>query len=315
MIPVFLSADNNYAPYLCVVVKSVCENTKSDLNFCILDGGISDYYKSILKNICLQYKNTTIEFINSDSINPYSASHIKTYLPKAALYRLLIPNLKPQFDKALYLDVDSIVNLDVEELFNHDIDDYILGAIYEEYQEKYHSCCTKRKLGIDLKHKYFNSGVLLINCKKWHEDNIAQKLEDIYHKYKSKLFFLDQDLLNILSANNNYYMLDKKYNYLIQNQENNKDEYYNTENPNIICHYDGPIKPWHFLPDLKTEVIPYIDIWWKYAKETDCYNELIDKCIYKDFALIRVARAIKAHQKLRGHKVEQIFEEYERQQV
>lgn len=309
-IPVFLSADNNYAPYLCVVIKSVCENTKSSLNFFILDGGIDDSSKEMVENVCSQYNNTSVEFINPDSINIFRDCRVKAYMSKSAFFRLLIPNLKPQFDKVLYLDVDLFVNLDIEELFNQNLGDYIIGAVYEECNEKYHSYCTKKSLGIDMKHKYFNSGVLLINCKKWRENNITQKLKDTYDKIKDRMPYHDQDLLNYYFSTNNYCMLDKRFNYIIQN-------YYvedsNTENPNIICHYDGPMKPWQFSSDLKTDVLCYKDIWWKYAKQTDCYNIIKDKCIYIDSVSLRIVIATKAHLMMTRHKLEQIFKEKEKQ--
>ncbi len=300
MIPVFLSADNKYAPYLCVVIKSVCQNTNSNIDFFILDGEIDDSYKNMVKDVCSHYKKASVEFINPDSINIFRDCAVRNHISKTAFYRLLIPNLKPQFDKILYLDVDLIVNLDIEELFNQDIGDYIIGASYEECNEDYHTLCTKKSLGIDMKHKYFNSGVLLINCKKWRENNITQKLKDTYDEVKDRMIFHDQDLLNYLFSVNNYFLLDKKFNHFIQDSV--------VENSKEIIHFDASMKPWQFLPEIETDLMECKNLWWKTAQSTGYIDLLKEKCIYKDEITLRVARAAKAHQKMNKQKLVQMMQ-------
>lgn len=41
-IPVFLASDDNYAPFLATTAYSVLSNTKSFIDFYVLDGGITD---------------------------------------------------------------------------------------------------------------------------------------------------------------------------------------------------------------------------------------------------------------------------------
>ena len=267
MIPIFLSSDNNYAPYLAVTIKSICENTKSNIIFYILDCGIEGTSKTKIIEMVSQYKDTAIEFINPAEQNIFSECRVRNHLSSAAYVRLLIPQLKPQIDKAIYLDVDIIVNLDIAELYAQNINGHVIGSPFGECAV-YHNygILTKKTLGIDLEHNYFCSGVLLIDCKKWRENNITQKLKDIYDEYKDRMVHNDQDLLNILFSINKYSSLDTKFNYIIQ--------YSPTKNPNVIYHYDGPTKPWHFPPNMKTNVIKYIDIWWDYAKRTPFYEEL-----------------------------------------
>lgn len=275
MIPVFLSSDNNYAPYLAVVLKSICENTKSSIDFYILDCGIEDSLKNIITELVSQYAGDTVEFINTTEHNIFSECQERGHVTRAAFTRLLFPYLKPQIDKAVYLDVDLIVNLDIAELYNQNIDDYIIGAVFGNCDKYYnHDIQTKKALDIDMEHDYFGSGVMVINCKKWRENNITQKLKDIYDKYEDKMIHNDQDILNIMFSNNKYYKLDKNFNYIVQ--------YPYTENPNVIYHYDGPSKPWLYLPNLDAKSINYIDIWWDYAKSTECYELIKEKCIYRN---------------------------------
>ena len=43
-IPIFLSSDNNYAPFVATTIASICDNTKSFCDFYILDGGIEEVF-------------------------------------------------------------------------------------------------------------------------------------------------------------------------------------------------------------------------------------------------------------------------------
>lgn len=296
MIPIFLSSDFIYSPYLAVVIKSVCENTNSSINFYILDCGIGNTFKKILTNLVSQY-NDTIEFINPAPQNIFNECRAINHISKAAYIRLLIPDLKPDIDKAIYLDVDIVFNTDIAELFNQDLKDYIIGAVYGDSDEYYYyDILTKKTLGIDIKHHYFNSGVLLIDCKKWRENNITQKLNETYDRYNSRMMHHDQDLLNILFSTNNYFHLNIKFN----STANNISE----TNLNAIYHYIGAVKPWQFSPDLSTELIKNKEIWWYYAKKTDCFELIKDRCIYEDSNSLRMARVKKAHGKIILQKIE-----------
>ena len=301
MIPIFLSSDSNYAPYLMVVIKSVCENTKSNIKFYILDDGIEDSIKEVLRNQIANYGNCDIEFISVEFPNIFSDCIVVRYLSKTAYVRLLIPDLKPELDKIIYLDIDLVVNMDIAELFNQDLDEYIIGAEYEEHSEEYHSVVSKKNLGLDEKHKYFNSGVLLIDCEKWRKNNITNILKDAYIRCVKGMTYHDQDLLNIVFSPNKYLSLDKKFNYFSINSY--------TENKNMIIHYAGDFKAWQFLPDLKTDIISYKDIWWKYAKDTEYFETIKSKCIYKDEISLRVARAKNAHILLNMSKVKQMYKQ------
>ena len=65
-IPIFLSSDNNYAPYVATTIASICDNTKSFCDFYILDGGISKENQEKIYVLKEKFNNFSIEFINID---------------------------------------------------------------------------------------------------------------------------------------------------------------------------------------------------------------------------------------------------------
>jgi len=57
-IPIFLSSDNNYAPFVATTIASICDNTKSFCDFYILDGGIEEENKEKIFTFIEMLKKT-----------------------------------------------------------------------------------------------------------------------------------------------------------------------------------------------------------------------------------------------------------------
>jgi lipopolysaccharide biosynthesis glycosyltransferase len=130
IIPVVLSADNNYAPQMYVTMLSTLKNANK--NTC--------YYFHLLipSNFEQRYKDEIVKFVNKydckitfiDMGTKLFGVMIPGNFPLAASYRLMAPGLLPNFDKCLYMDVDVIVYYDLADLYNNtDLGDcYIAGV-------------------------------------------------------------------------------------------------------------------------------------------------------------------------------------------
>ncbi|MCR5265337.1 MAG: glycosyltransferase family 8 protein [Cyanobacteria bacterium RUI128] len=169
----------------------------------------------------------------------------------SALYRLRLPSLT-DVDKIVYLDSDVVILDDISKLWNYDIENYLVGAV----EDKYSDLMTCRA---DLRDDeiYFNSGVMLMNLKKFREEKLEEK---IFDKLKeSGNDYSDQDVLNYICQNRVLY-LPLKYNLMLTTDDPNafpkrKDEYAQALNQPVILHYS--IKPW-ILP------VQHSEHWRKY---------------------------------------------------
>ena len=66
---------------------------------------------------------------------------------------------------------------------------------------------------LDLKNKkYFNAGVMVIDFKKWINNNLSEKLISKMEQIYANIFFWDQDVLNAY-FDGDYIELDEKYNF------------------------------------------------------------------------------------------------------
>lgn len=296
-IPVFLASDDNYAPFVASTIASICDNTKSFIDFYILSDGITLENQDIIRSMQKDFPNFSIEFLPIDAQKLFKNFTTAKSITLSTYNRFLIPQLKPDIDRALYSDVDVIVLGDIAEMYNEDLNGYILGAIWEEYAEKNDNIKRRNALGLSQEHKYFSAGNLLIDCKKWREENITEKLFEIEKNYRDKLLYADQDVMNIC-FDNNYQPLPKRYCYIFQ------DFFFYKEHDDILIrHYNGPIKPWRISPDIKTSLIPNIDDFWFYAKKTPYHEQIYKKTQNKteqDILLrkLRIEHAVNS-QKLR----------------
>jgi lipopolysaccharide biosynthesis glycosyltransferase len=273
---VVCAADNNYAMQLAVTMRSALENLKGKrkIIFFIIDGGITDLNKQkILKSLILE--KCAVEFVSiSDSLlkdieevhKPMKSMDRKTkadYVSIASFYRLLIPELLPnEFEKAIYLDCDLVVNGDLENLWQIDLkENYVLAA--QDTWIPYISSSTGKlnyqELGIASDSKYFNAGVLVINLKKWRNDKISTTAMKYFKQNLEHIGWYDQGLLNALLVNQ-WGQLDPKWNFNATSfYDYSSGDYFSWEDSerlfpedvynNLVCnpcivHFVSEKKPW-----------------------------------------------------------------------
>ena len=290
-VPVIFATDENFIPYLYVTIQSLIDNSnkKNNYDIVILYEKVSEYKQRQFKN--LESNNISIRFVNmSNYMEKHSDSWYTHWRYSSAVYyRFFITKLFEKYDKVLYLDSDIIINFDITELYNIDLGDNYLGAIQDISQqmkdysyEKYREKILKIK-----REEYFNAGILCFNLKKLKEFDFTKKCIETLIKLE-KPIFQDQDVLNYI-CNGNVKYLDFSYNllwncinYHKDAKERIKPSIYNDyikswQNPKII-HYAGNYKPWE-KPHLS-----YAEYFWKYARKTPYYEELLYKHSGKDSA-------------------------------
>lgn len=89
-------------------------------------------------------------------------TNVWTYM---CLMRTAFPNMFPQYDKILSLDIDVVITEDVGCLWDIDLDDYYFAGVPEEGRVK--------ESGDDI---YANFGVIMMNLKKLRDDGLGDKL-------------------------------------------------------------------------------------------------------------------------------------------
>lgn len=268
-IPIFFATDNNYISCVSVAIYSLAKNSSSNNNYriIILHTGLDEKSKNNLKE--LEKDNVKISFENiKEKISKTEKDlslRLRDYYSTSIFYRMFIPTLFPEYEKAIYLDSDVIINDDIAKMFEIDLKDNLVGAVTDQVVNnsdifiKY----SQVALGIEAKN-YFNSGILLLNLREFRKSKIEEKFIYLLTKYNLDTIAPDQDYLNILCKDRVVYLpetWDKMADY---------GEEIEASKVHII-HFNMFKKPWHY------KEIPYSDVFWEYAKQTPYYEELMSQ--------------------------------------
>ena len=174
---------------------------------------------------------------------------------KAMYYRLSIPYILKDADKAIYLDGDTLVRHDLQEMYDIDLGDNYVGGVIDPSYDRVHFL---KKFNNKVE-KYICSGVLLMNCKAWREDTaIYTKIMELCKNIQENKFnFPDQDVINTVCGGKIKKLPFKfmRFNMWgnIENEYDkneyakkfySKEEFLEGRNNPVIMHFFYP-KPWN----------------------------------------------------------------------
>lgn len=266
IIPIFYACDDAFVKFTVVSIRSLIDNSDKSRNYCIyiLNGDISQEMKDEVYK--LQNDNYKIEFINVQSqfkkIN--TALPLRDYYSKTTYYRMFIAEMFPEYDKAIYVDSDTVVVGDIAELYDTDIGDNYVGACHEQVmiQTEVYGNYVEKVMGID-RNNYFNAGFLLINCKAFRDNNVLEQFIKLLSVY-TFVVTQDEDYLNVICHNKVFWLSDgwntEVYGNIPVKEQDIK-----------LIHYIMVSKPWHYK-DCRLQ-----DYFWKYAKNTSVYPLILDE--------------------------------------
>ena len=174
-----LGADINYLDKVETVIKSVSVHNR-EVKFYVFNDDLPSEWFLLMRN--------RLKVIGSEIVNVKKTVHNLRdfYLPNAilsyaAFFRYFIADEVIE-DKVLYLDSDTIVNTKLDDLFFLDLQGYAIAAVQDFDQSGWLTT--------------FNSGVMVIDAKKWRENRLTQSLLELTAKHHEHVYG-DQGILNM----------------------------------------------------------------------------------------------------------------------
>ena len=263
-IPVFYACDDAFVKYTIVSLYSMMRHASKEYHYMvhILNTGITDEMKA--KVLALQNEEFSVSF---EDVTPYLDSiadrlPIRDYYSKTTYYRFFIAEMFPEYDKAIYIDSDTVVQGDISELYQTDIKDAYVGACHDQVmvQVDEYGTYAEKVVGVS-RYNFFNAGMLLINCRQFRMHFVLDKFIQYLHTY-TFVVTQDEDYLNLI-CKDHVYWLDQRWNTEIFGEIP-----YPIEEAKIL-HYIMTSKPWHYR-DCR-----FGEIFWQYAAETAVYREML----------------------------------------
>ncbi|MDR1923779.1 MAG: glycosyltransferase family 8 protein [Planctomycetaceae bacterium] len=268
MIDVAIASDWNYLPHAGTLIRSLCDNNRNNdlrIHLLTMDSRVVDdellgrFFGSIVSDRV----SAKVHFV--DANNPFITRIPKdgAITNKSAYLRFLASDLI-EADKVLYLDSDIVVLDDLGSLFETELSGRMLAAVTDIFV-----CPSSWNYSLSL--RYFNSGVLLINAKKWREENwFDRTLRFMCDKFVPMRMGLrhygDQDILNMTMAGKVVYV-HPRYNmvnpFFLRRSFFRGKIFDEASLKPAIIHFAGGAKPWN-----QWDFHPMSECYYFYRKRT-----------------------------------------------
>lgn len=268
VVPVFVTINNDYAPYAAAAIHSLFQhaNAKRYYRVIILHDGLNlanrlRFRSLVTKNCAIQFKKISNNLWLKAVVKYVSKRKgMGDFFSKAVyFYRFFVPFLFPLYEKAVYIDSDTILRGDIGELFDMELGENIVLAMpdpkvtgipeFREYVEK--------ALNVPAK-EYVNDGVMLMDLKKMRKMKYLSQMVGMMKEYDADLVAPDQDYLNVIGRG------------LIGHigPEWNAEPTAEFDDGVKLVHFNLFNKPWHYRD------VPGEKIFWNAARGTGFYGDL-----------------------------------------
>ncbi len=290
-VPIVLSANDKFAPYLDIMIRSIVANASDDRKYdiIVLYNDISDRNRELISTAKKNKENVSIRFARVCEYFDSEKLFIDQHLSVETYYRLIIPEIMPEYKKILYLDCDMVADCDVAELYDLDMGNCVIAGVKDidvagqvrkglNNWENY----AIQELGLEHPYDYFQAGVLVIDLDKMR--NMTSSDEMIRVALSKKWRCHDQDVLNVICKNQVYY-LPQKWNVLMNWEEPERsrmqimkmapralyEEYVSARKAPQMIHFAGYQKPWDVVD------CDFANYFWEYAKLSPYYPLLLKR--------------------------------------
>ena len=288
------SANNHYAAYLGVMLRSLVDNAGRQNNYdiVVLHTDLSPSNQRKILSLTMA-ENISIRFLDVSTLTCQHRFFVNSYFSMETYFRLFIPQIFQAYEKILYLDADIIIQSDVAELCRMELGCHLIaatrnistavhagrdntiinGVVWKDYLRDTLMMGTGDVLG------YFQAGVTLFNIARMLAEDTQTKL--LTKAAADNHVLVDQDVLNSVcygrvhfftqqwNLHNNFNEEKNNLNYLDPLPANIREDYLAARRHPFIIHYAGPNKPW-MSPSPE-----FHDIWWSFARRTPFYEEIL----------------------------------------
>ncbi len=254
---VVYASNEGYVRHLATSMISLFDRNREmdEIVVYVLSVGICQESQEKLQGIAKQY-GRSLQLIELNDIKSRFTYEIDTRgFDISAMGRLFMGALLPEtVERVIYLDCDTVVLQSLRKLWELDLKGQLLAAVMEPTIYE----AVKQEIGLSGQEPYYNSGVLLINLRKWRESRAEKRLLDFYESKDGSLFACDQDTMNgalkreilPMMPRYNYFTNYRYFSYenLVQHApwygKVPKEQFVLAKKHPAVIHYMGDERPW-----------------------------------------------------------------------
>lgn len=239
---IVLCFDRSYCEQAIVTIKSLCAYHRNLKIYIFNNGSIPQEWFGALQNWLTPFDSRVCNIRLSEEeqeLRQFNVNNSKHISATKFLIYYMADFVKE--DVALYLDCNLLVTGKVDHLLEYDLDGCYVAAVNDSDLDPSKHNDIKKEL---------NAGVLVVNLKRWREENIREKLIELTREHYMHVPNGDQSIM-IMAFGEEWLPLKDTYNFLVgydayEISEFKKERTTIKENrmPRIL-HYLGYNKPWN----------------------------------------------------------------------
>lgn len=231
---IITGSDDNYVPGVLVLIASAAMHNP-DTRFAVLDMGIGAGNRARIDALAARL-GVALQRVE------VAASHFdhllikRGHLTRSTYLRLLIPDLFPDEDRAVYMDCDMVVMGDLSTLDRVELGDALVAAVPCPSPEPSELAATDHVAG-----SYVNAGLLVMNLPVWRREAVAETCMRLLSDPDRPLHSEDQSAINIV-ARGRMVLLDARLNVYTDPAAYRRPEDFPLAP--LVLHYVVNNKPW-----------------------------------------------------------------------
>ena len=280
---IVISCNDNYMIPARILVDSIAAHNKDVVLWLIYDDVLEENLEA-LKQQADEYR---WEFhpvrIPDRFLSLASKLPCFSYFSKEIYYRLFMPWIMSDCERALYLDCDMLVRDSLEKLYLSDLGKNLVGAVQDV------GISAKEDVErLRLKGDYFNSGMQLLQLglirEQMSEEKMLDQIRVISEEFK--LIYPDQDIFNKV-YDSKIQGMSSEYNYCAITNISHKLRNCNELKEAVIVHFLTSNKPWK-----NDYCLFYLKEYWNYLKKYLTREQQREYWIRKPLAYCNLAKGV-----------------------
>ena len=192
---ILYASNDGFARHLGTSMCSLFEKNKDfpEITVYVLSLGLCEENIGKLRSIAERY-GRNLEILEMGDIREKFDFDVDTGgYDISIMGRLFMGEMLPEsVERVLYLDCDTVIVRSLAPMWRENLGGAVMGAVMEPTIYE----AVKESIGLAPEDGYYNSGVLLVDLKRWREEHVQKQLLEFLKEKGGALFASDQDLLN-----------------------------------------------------------------------------------------------------------------------
>jgi len=237
---------------LIVMVASALERLPAgfEVDVVVYDDGLADGSRDELARVVARAQTRSALHIVPGFSKLGEDLPERLHVTQATYSRLLLPELSPEIERAIYIDADMLVLDDIAELFAVELGDALFAAGRDVDTPTLGTGApySLDALRLSPDSPYHNAGILVFDAETWRTAGVGPATIKYVRTWTDEIVTPDQDGLNVVGVGR-VLTLDRRFNFQVAGESNGAAKAARTRAtirylPRVaVVHFTGP-KPW-----------------------------------------------------------------------